>query len=495
MSFTLFSVAILLVTAGFILHGAVRGARRGVKKTFFSLISIFTSLVTALIISPYIARSLGAFFTDFFADSLDYGSSEYMKMFIGAVVAMILSSVLFLLVFVLVRLLLALLFPLARLIISARIGYKKEKNGAKAPETPMYAGNYKKRSAAIGAVCGFLVSIIALAPIMGTLTLAKDAVTAVEKIDEAAFSTGEEADALKKYANDGPGLVLYHMGGKLIYSSAASTFMANETMYLVNELENINIILDDLFALVKIFESPAEATAEDAAKIDSFCEHLSEMRLMTILLAEYLPQAANTWLKGEAFMNIPKPELGGAMTSAFDTMLAVCAQTDLYSVKDNMVTLLRVYSILLESGILQAGNDINALLAVIDESGLLEQLDAELAKNPNMESVREYLSNIVMRIVADMLFNSGLLTSEMLSELTVNLSSALSEIMEREYESDEAKVNDMMAYAEEYIGTYGITLPDSILETISAELLEQVEAGGEFTPADIEAILKGFLEQ
>lgn len=496
MSFTLFSVAILLVTTGFVAHGAVRGARRGAKKTFFSLISILTSLITALILSPYIARNLGAFFTEFLAGPLGYGKSEYMDMLLGAIVAMILSSVLFLVLFVLFRLLLAALFPLVRLIISKKMGGTKDKPGIKNPETPMYDKNYKKRGAALGAVCGLLVSVILLAPIMGTLTLAKDAVTVIEKIDKTAFNTGgmgAEVASLKKYANDGAGLVLYHMGGKLIYSSAASTFMANETVYLVNELENANIILEDFLALSKIFSSPAEATQDDIEKINVLCEHLSEMRLMTVLLAEYLPQAANAWLAGEDFMNIPKPQLGGAMNSAFDAILSVCAETDLYSVKDNMVTLLKVYTILLESGILQAGSDFEAILKCLDESNLLGKLDAELAKNPNMEPVREYLSNIIMRILAEQLFNSGFFTSEMLSELTVNLSNALSEIMEGEYETDEAMVNDMMSYAKEYIGTYGITLPDSIAESISTELLKQVEAGGEITPADIEEILKGFL--
>ncbi len=496
MSFTLFSVAILFITAGFILHGAVRGARRGTKKTFLSLISIFTSLVTSIILSPYIARDLGAFFAKFFASFIGYGKSEYMDMFLEAVLAMLLSSVLFLALFAAVRLLLAALFPLVRLIVSAKMGRVKDKSGIKKPETPMYEKNHKKRGAAIGAICGLLVSVITVAPIVGTLTLVKDAATVIEKVDKTSLNiggVGAELTALKKYASDGPGLVLYHMGGKLIYSSAASTFMAEESVYLVNELENAGAIVDDLLALAKIFEAPANASKEDVAKIDALCEHLGEARLMTVLLAEYLPQAAKAWLAGEAFMNIPKPELGMGMSSAFDALLSVCAETDLYSVEDNMVTLLRVYSILLESGILQAGNDFSAIFACLDESNLLEKLDAELAKNPNMEPVREYLSNIIMRIVAEQLFGSGLFTSEMLSELTVNLSAALSEIMEGEYESDEAKVADMMAYAKEYIGAYGITLPDSIAQTISSVLLERVEAGGELTPADIEAILRGFL--
>ena len=501
MSFTLFSVTILLLTALFTVHGAVRGARRGVYKTTISLITILSSLISAIVVSPYISRNLAVFFAEFLGKDIGYGTSEYMNMLVSALLSMVISSVIFIVFFLLFRVIFALVFAIVRLV-SARKA-EKESNETKAnmkaeQKYPLYKSNSSGRGAVIGAISGLLVTIIIMAPVMGTLSLAGDVINTLEKADKNMFSKNsamqQEVESIRKYSNDAVGLALYYSGGRLIYSATASTTLSGQTVYAVNELESINALLEDFIAIAPVLQDPTKATDEHLEKIDDICSALEKSKLLTVILAEYLPKIASSWLAGEAFMEIKRPDLGGMIDPAFDSILTVCADTDIYTVKPNTVSLLRIYYILIESGILQAGNDINALLECIENSGLIDKLSTELDKNPNMKPVKEILSNLVMRAIIAQIFGENF-SSETLSELAASLANDIDKILDGIYDSDDEMIADVTACAKEHLENYGISLPDSIVDPISQELVKEFKDGGEITPERLQEILMDYFQQ
>lgn len=501
MSFTLFSVTILLLTALFVTCGAMRGAKRGVYKTTVSLITIFVSLVSAIVVSPYISRNSAVFIAEILGKNIGYGESEYMNMLICALIAMVLSSVLFIVLFFVFRGVFALAFSIIRLAIAKKSEIKRNeaKSNIKAEQKyPVYTKNSSKHGAAIGAISGLLIMIIIMAPIMGTLSLAGNVIGTLEKADKNMFSKDvtlkKEIEAIYKYSKDGVGLALYYTGGHLIYSAAASTTLSGQTVYAVNELDKINEILDDLLAVAPVLQDPTKATDEHLEKINAVCEGLEESKLLTVILAEYLPKIATSWLADEDFMGIKRPDLGAMITPAFDSILSVCADTDIYNVKINMVSLLRIYYILIDSGILQAGTDINALLECISNSNLVDRLNAELDKNPNMKPVKEMISNLVMRAIIAQIFGENF-SSEMLSELSATLANDVDKILNGIYDTDDEMIADITLCAKETLAEYGVTLPDSFIDPISKELVKEFKDGGEITAERLQEIFMGYFNQ
>jgi hypothetical protein len=159
-----------------------------------------------------------------------------------------------------------------------------------------------------------------------------------------------------------------------------------------------------------------------------------------------------------------------------------------------MVSLLRIYYILIDSGILQAGTDINALLECISNSNLVDRLNAELDKNPNMKPVKEMISNLVMRAIIAQIFGENF-SSEMLSELSATLANDVDKILNGIYDTDDEMIADITLCAKETLAEYGVTLPDSFIDPISKELVKEFKDGGEITAERLQEIFMGYFNQ
>ncbi|MBQ9746622.1 MAG: hypothetical protein IJW21_07335, partial [Clostridia bacterium] len=204
---------------------------------------------------------------------------------------------------------------------------------------------------------------------------------------------------------------------------------------------------------------------------------------------------AGAWLRGEAFMKINKPTMNELIAPAFDGILEICASSDMYTVKDNTTSLLRIYSLILTSGILQTGNDFNAILACIQESDLIAKLEKEIDKNPNMSIIKMYTAEIAMRALADQIYggNLGGIVSENYEQLTEKLADAIETINNKGYGTDEEKIAAMTSYAQEYLNDYGISVPPALAEPIAEVMLSKINTGGGISASDIQDFLKGYL--
>jgi hypothetical protein len=218
--------------------------------------------------------------------------------------------------------------------------------------------------------------------------------------------------------------------------------------------------------------------------------------MIDILMAEFLPKAASSWLRGEEFMKIPKPSMNELIDPAFDAILEICASSDLYTVKDNTVSLLRIYSLILTSGILQTGNDFEAIISCIQESDLIAKLDAEIDKNPNMSIIKTYTAEIAMRAIADRIYNGGIgdITGGVnYDQLTEQLANAIETINNKGYGTTEEKIEAMTSYAQEYLGDYGISVPSELAAPIAEVMLSKINSSGTISSSDIQEFFKSYL--
>jgi len=292
-------------------------------------------------------------------------------------------------------------------------------------------------------------------------------------------------------------MILYNMGGELIYSSAASVSVENKTIYAVKEIENLEVLVEDFIVLFPVLVEPEKVTEEHSQVIDNLCLNMEKSKIIDILMAEFLPQASGAWLRGEIFMMIPKPSVNELIAPAFDEILQICSRSDAYTVKDNATSLLRIYSIILSSGILQTGEDFKEIISCIQNSGLIDKLEAEINKNPNMYTIKTYISEIAMRALASEIYsaNIGGLTEEQQQALAENLAEAIESINNKGYGTDEEKVSAMTSYATEYLNDYGIAVPDTLAKPVAEIMFSELGNRGNVSADDVQSFLKSYLSK
>ena len=497
MTFSLFSVAILSIAAVIMIKEIRKGFKGGFVKSLMSFTTLVLSLITSLILSPYISESIGSEFSYIIRDLIGNNSaisqSDCMRIFLNALSSIIISSFFFLTILAVMRAIFS--------FFSSRIYNKVNNTESELVEIEesenkiSYMGESRKWGAFVGAVTGLLMTIIITSPIMGTLNVAKDIVAFVERADKTIVADEEvkaEVDALRSYANDSVGMVLYNMGGNIIYNSAASTTVRGETVYLVNEIKNMRLILEDFLEVYYIFQTPQNATPAHTENITRLCEYIEELRLCDIIIADYLPQAAQAWLGGNTFLGIHKPALNDVIVPAFDSILEVCSYTNIYTVKQDTITLIKIYALLIESGILENADNFSALIACIDEYDLLMKLNSELDKNPNMMPAKKEINRIAMTIISDRI-HSDVYNSSKYNELTSSLADAINSITAKGYGTYEEELDAMTEYTLEYLKDYGIGVPNSVAEPIADIMLQGLSSGGTISSDQVENFLKNYL--
>ena len=114
MTFTWFSVAVLLIVATSVASGMISGAKKGFAKAFASFISLIASLLISLVVSPRISQIFGEAILGFIKTQEFYGTliprSVYVDLLLTAVASMVISSVFFLVVLAVLNLILSFAF-------------------------------------------------------------------------------------------------------------------------------------------------------------------------------------------------------------------------------------------------------------------------------------------------------------------------------------------------------------------------------------------------
>jgi hypothetical protein len=147
----------------------------------------------------------------------------------------------------------------------------------------------------------------------------------------------------------------------------------------------------------------------------------------------------------------------------------------------------------LESDIAEIkSSDFKGLIACLEQSDLIDKLDTELSKNPNMQGIS--VSSIAMNLVSDKI-EAIQYTQEDYAILTESLAEAVSAVKSRGYGSDEEMISVLSVNAQKYIGEFGVTIPDVIAEAAAREFLNNfVYNKDDITPKQIEDLLKSYLD-
>jgi hypothetical protein len=281
------------------------------------------------------------------------------------------------------------------------------------------------------------------------------------------------------------------MGGGLIFDAVANTRLNGRRVSLRSEADACMTVVSDMLASMRVFSSPAAAGEEELEALERLSEEIGRSEAAKLLAADFLNQIARAWLEGKTFMKIPKPSGGELVDPLLNGILQVCAESTPDCVARDIGTLIRIYLIASEHGLLTSP-DYGDLADQLDEGGVLGLIYDELMDNPCTAHLAGELTDMALRIMAKGIKWSGFNDAK-LDSLMSDLSDAMNLVngMGSTYED---RVASMKEYTLYYAEQYGVELPDSLAEMAAAALVDRLgESGGTVTEKDLSEIFDQYL--
>lgn len=497
MSISLLSVAILFLFIVIMAIEIYRGVKGGLVKSCISLASTVASLVLSVVLSPMLSRFFVwvfrvLLFEPFISDpdnetfsklyeSLT-GTIKSLEELIFAAISLVISVIIFLIVFFVIRWTIKAIVWIARKMFAKR---QRDDAGHSAEKQSVFFRRDKLVGCIAGAISGIIVTTAILTPFMGMFEVFDRVSTIAEhtnpKIWDRTVLKTDGVESFRRYGKDAVGSVFYELGGKYIFHEIASTEMNGQRIYLVDEAEVVDVIVDNFFDTYKVIQTPGKATHEQADKIRELGVKIGELKCGQELLAEVVSNGANAWLNGNMYFKIRKPKMPALIQPAFDDILKVCAESNENNVKYNIATIANILAIVVECDLAHADiKNYSAAMEFIENTGILEKINAELEANPYMEDIR--VSSITMTVVSQYI-DPDVLGDRVYEGLMDNVADAINTVRNRGYSSTEEEAEVLTTYALNYISDSGLDIPEDFAEDIAEELLKAFEA----LPEDVDS--------
>ncbi len=494
MTFSLFSIAILLIFFSVTATEVYRSIKKGFRMTLISLAIVVFSVIFSALVTYLISEVISSLVSYLILNNLsvyrelvqDY---SWVNVFVEAIMGMVLGSLLFVAVFFAVR---AITQFIVRIVCKSKIRRFADTPEYCKEENSYFDQNDKVLSVITGVIVSVVVTMVITSPIMGTLDVANKTLSIVGnfKLSEtdSVTESANEID-LSVYANDFCGNVFYQLGGKLMYYSAASAEVYGERVHLISEADALVDVFDDLKYTYSAFVDPQNATDEQISRIYGLCDNVERLELFSGALGEYISSFATAWKNGDRVFGIAKPVTNDLIEPAFDEILSVCQNTDHHSAKANMITLLKLYAAVMDSDLFAVNmSNFNSLVEYVNESDIVGRLDAILKENPNMSGIS--VSSIAMAAVSKYIREFDYDSSKY-NVLMEDIADAINKVNDRGYSSEEEKAKVLASYAREYIKEYGITLPDDMATSVAEEILKHL-GGSTVTEEDVRRIFSKY---
>ena len=486
MSFTSLSAALLLVVAVAVFWGIRRGMRRGLTPTVFTLSAVAVSALAAaplaVWLSDYSAKAVVELIFQDLIPEIEKALEQFpsISQLLQGGMDALLSPILFVPLFLILRGVTG--------IIAGSVVRKKCAPRPHEVDDPMYESRnapFHRRhgklvSGVTGGICGLLAALILLSPVVGTLCTLRDFLIRTEDVKikwDTLGLTEENLDTVKATVSDPGAAILEAMGCGLIFDATANTCLNGRRVGLRREADACMVVVGDLLAGMKVFSDPSVATPEELEALSRLGEEIEKSEAAKLLSADFLNQIATAWLEGMTFLKIPRPHGGELVDPLLDGLLEVCAVSTPDCVGRDIRTMVRVYLICREEGLLNSP-DYDTLSKKLDEGDMLGRIYDELLANPCTEHLAGELTNMALRIMAKGLRLSDFDSSQ-LDDLMGDLSDAMN-LVNGMSSSYEEQVQSMKEYTLHYAEQYGITLPDSLAEMAAAALVDRL--GGQDSP-------------
>jgi hypothetical protein len=282
------------------------------------------------------------------------------------------------------------------------------------------------------------------------------------------------------------------LGGELVYRATAATTINGSNASLPSEMDDISQSVADLMTVLPVFEDLSPVTAEEKARMDALCDHLEDSHIMKYFSVEFVTNCANMWLAGGLHFGVGAPSFGDVLGPVFKDILRVCQTTDVSCIAQDMRSLFNVYTIIVNSGFIdENGNILLEDLSLAD--GFVNEIEAEISKNPRLAPVKNSLRNTAMRVFVELIHLPDY-GSESYSDLMTNLATAINLVNSEDGASLETKRRMFSTYAEEYIGDFGAEVSEDMIDITSDMIVQRFEGHeGDVVAEDVDQFFKDIL--
>lgn len=482
MSISLFSVAVMLLTAVFVLYEIARGIRKG----FYATLVHVSLVLLSVVLSVIAAKLLSNLFVDkLYEIVLRMGILDRAFDFLpnaGDIIIAYCDAALTPFVFILAYpIIMAVVRFILFMIKSRYVDFEKLDAKIKKESAPWIEKNQKLLNIIISAACGIFVASMFISPIMGTVKMAGRAVDFGAELGKGNASlekTVENIDrSLSSYENDPIANMVYYCGGNIVYYANASSELNGNYFTLGRELKNTTKFYDDILSAAKLVGKIEGASRREVEELRNVKKYINKSETLKCIASDFVSGISGKWLEGESFMGLAKPNLTSAVNPVINKVLYVCSKTTPRYVAEDMGTLIEIYILLYESDII-GKSDYSEMISMIDDTDFIDKVSEILKKNPRMADISLDFDNMTISIV------SAAMLSDMISQrefriIAGDIADTINNVKDLPLEDQISIVTDS-AYRS--INDTGLDIPYDIVETTAQKLVDDVnKTQGEIT--------------
>ncbi len=483
MSFTILSAALLLFLGVGIFRNAIRGYRQGLA---FSAISLAAVVFSALVAIP-LARWLSNYPADLLASYLPYwlpmlktytAQFPSIKALLPACVDVLISPVLFILLYMLIRCVICL--PAER-VLQRLLKPRDNETGDPIYEgrnAPWHRRHTRLLGGITGGVCGFVIALILLSPLVGLLSAAGTAFNATETIRLKWSSYGldeEQVQLVRDVVNDPVAKVLTASGSGTIYDATTITYLRgshNGRVSLRDEVRTCSDLAVDLMAARRAVKDMNNLSEKEKAVLSGLGARIEASEVVSLVAADVVNQAADAWLDGTSFMTIKRPVFNDHLEPLIVGALEICSDSTEVCVGRDITTLVNICLVASDNGLMKKTVTYDELAAYLDRGGVIDLIYEEIMDNPCTAPLANKMTEVAIHMMASAIEDAGFERNQ-LKNLMTDLSESMNRI-NRMGLTDADWVGHMTEYTQYYTSMYGIKMPEALAEMASIAFVEKL---------------------
>ncbi len=480
MSFTILSATLLLLLAVGIIPRAMRGYRQGFGRTAISLaMTVLCGLIAAplaVLLSDYPTALLAECLPRWVPVLANYAAKfPAVLVLLPAILDVVLSPVLFVLLFVTLRY--AIGEPVA--------GVLGERFAPKAhdPDDPIYESRnapwHRRHSRLLGGItggiCGFMVALILLSPVVGLLSVADTALATADRIRVkwSAYGLEEEhVELMHDLTGDPVAKVLEAAGGGMIFDATANTYINGRYTVLRDEVDLCTDLVADAMAVVPVLKDMRKIPPAKREILAGLGDKIDRSEVARLVAADVVNLAAGAWQDGKTFMKVPCPKFNEHLEPLINGILSVCAVSAPDCVGRDISTVADICLIASDNGLMTKKISYAELAASLDTGGVIDQIYNEIMDNPCTAHLSGKMTEVAIRMMATAIDHSGLDSNE-LKGLMTHLSDAVNRVRGMSISNAE-RVAHMKEYTTYYAKMYGMNIPGSLAEVASVAVMNKL---------------------
>lgn len=516
MALGLGAVALVIIVTN-ILKGLIAGFKKSLKSLAVLVLTIIVaSIVNAIICNPESGVLLNTGM-DLVGDMMGgdlgeiFGVEELAQTF-KYYVAMMIGPITFLMCFIVLWVFFSIVAAIVFRCVPVLHGFMKDR-----PKPVIH----RLGGMGVGLVSGYIIAVIMLMPIVGTLNLVTslpydtfesdddarlEEETNVETGDswyyeeDTAYGYYDEFGNYHEYSDEdnlyiekeeedidlaeameeaNESLQIFVKAGcGPLYNAYSSAKFEGERVYLKDDIHT----LMELVSIISDAESSMDSDVLDHSHTDMLHDVvgcLDESPLLKNTVAGIFSAASESWTKGEEFMGMEKMDAGDLMNPVVDELLAALSDTNYNTIVEDLDTMIEVFETMIDSGILEEMEYAEMLKMMGAEDGVLDQMSKVLNKNKRMTGVADQVSQLSVRALASHL-EAGEEYDVLMSDIasTLNANSDLSKKEKREVIKEDLSVA---------FKNYGVEVEGTALDDVVEGFIDEFDGKDNVSEDEVSA--------